>query len=89
MGNFLSIIAGTIIWFIILTISYYFVEHNKIPYLQYKPFICFKCFNFWLQLFSHITIYELTQNLLLANVGIGLATLNTIAIIIDERNRFK
>lgn len=83
----ISIFITIISFFLINYIVYYVTDRRGLPdWLYYKPFICRTCLQLWVSLFFYINYYLIFNDLYILIVGILLTIMNTIALIIDERN---
>lgn len=83
-----QVILTIILFFTINYSTYKLCDEIGLPkWLDYLPWICRKCLNFWTQTFIYVTIFILSSYtywylLLMGNI---LNILNTIAIYIDEK----
>ena len=55
-------------------------------WLNYKPWCCFKCLSCWTLLATFTSIGLIFSLWIVLGLGIGLTFLDTIAVIINERN---
>ena len=84
-----EIILTIIVFFGVKALIYYLTDIKGLPaFLNYKPWICYKCFSFWSLLFLYINIFIISKfdmwYILIA--GIVLTILDAIALIVDEKN---
>lgn len=56
------------------------------PFLEYKPYTCYKCLGFWTLSATFTSVGLLFQAYLLLAVGLLLTALDTVAIIVHEKN---
>lgn len=87
----LEILVAVVLFFVIKYIVYYITE-RIIPFpawLDYKPYTCSKCLGFWLQAGVYLSIFYIVGNILVPALGITLTVLDTIAKIIDEKNKYQ
>lgn len=56
-------------------------------FLQYRPFSCRICQNFWLNVFAYVGIYIAFQWKITLILGLILTVLNTIAQKIDQKQK--
>ena len=89
--NILSIIAALTAFFVIKYAVWYWTEGQKQypSFLEYKPWCCRKCLGFWTLMTFFIVMWLVFDLPLMAAVGCPLAILDTIAIIIDEKNKYQ
>lgn len=90
MNIFILILTGFLGWLITTSLAYKFSTEivEKITMFNYKPFNCFKCFQCWANLLLNIALLVSFNTFLINITWIILATLNTIAIIYDEKQKF-
>lgn len=92
MINFiLQFLLGLVVFGILNYGTYWFTEKADIPmWLNYKPWICRKCCFFWTGLFTYTSIGIITnfQYLIFTILGIALVILNTLALYVDDKNKF-
>lgn len=80
-------IAMILIFFIANYGAYYVTEVKGLPtWLQYKPWICRLCLTFWTLIFTYTAIWLSFSCLYLGISGILLASMNALAMYIDQRN---
>lgn len=84
-----EIFLTIIIFFGIKFIIFQLTDRIGIPaFLNYKPWICYKCFSFWSLLFLYINIFIISKYdmwyILIA--GIILTILDAVALTVDENN---
>ena len=80
-------IAMMLIFFIVNYGAYYITEVKGLPtWLQYKPWICRLCLTFWTLIFTYTAIWLSFSCLYLGISGILLASMNALAMYIDQRN---
>lgn len=56
-------------------------------FLQYRPFSCRICQNFWLNVFAYVGIYIIYQWKITLILGLILTVLNTIAQKVDQKQK--
>lgn len=56
-------------------------------WLQYKPWNCKICLTLWSLLFSYLTVGLIFHLPITLYGGIALATMNALAMLIDQRNK--
>jgi hypothetical protein len=90
MHTFILILTGFIGWLVTTSLAYKFSTEivENISMFNYKPFNCFKCFQAWANFLVNIVLLVSFNTWLINLTWIILATLNTIAIIIDEKQKF-
>lgn len=87
----LEILIAVVLFFSLKYIVYYITE-RIIPFpawLDYRPYVCSKCLGFWLPLGVYLSIFYITGNIMVPALGITLTVLDTIAKIIDEKNKYQ
>lgn len=87
----LEILVSVVLFFSLKYIVYYITE-RIIPFpawLDYRPYVCGKCLGFWLPLGVYLSIFYVTGNIMVPALGITLTVLDTIAKIIDEKNKYQ
>lgn len=87
----LEVLVAVVLFFMIKYIVY-FVTERIIPFpawLDYKPYTCSKCLGFWLPLGVYLSIFYIVGNIMVPALGIILTVLDTIAKIIDEKNKYQ
>ena len=73
-------------YFAILYVSYYLTEKRRLPWLQFSPFKCRKCFAFWANLISAFVV-GLSFNLYITmSTVLVMGVLTAIAMHVDEKN---
>lgn len=85
----IELIFTLIIFFSMSYITYWLCDVKGLPeFLNYKPYICRKCLNFWIQLFIYPTVFIISNYdwWYLLIMGEILNILNTIALHLDEKN---
>lgn len=85
----IEIITCLFIFLIIKILAYNITFKWGLPqYLNYKPYCCFKCLQFWWLLFTYPILYisSYTQYHTFLILGISLTILDAIAMHIDENN---
>lgn len=85
MELFIQFILIPIIFIPMMFIAYWWTSKDR-DFLAYLPFKCFKCLSFWSLLFAYTSIgfsFELYVTLI---GGYIMTVLNTVAIIIHEKN---
>lgn len=87
MEHILQIIVVLALFFIIKWGTWFYTERSgyRIPFLDYKPYICRKCLGFWLLASTYLAIGLSLHLYTLMIVGLMLTTLDTIALIVDEK----
>ena len=85
--NLLQIVLVLIIFFTIKLSTWKVTEEIGLPpFLRYEPWICFKCLSFW-SLISIFLVCGLICHLWITmTVGILLTVLDTVALIIHQKN---
>lgn len=87
MTTLIFIILQLIIFYLIKYFIYQLTDVKGLPsFLNYKPYNCYKCFSFWLNISISI-LFTIYVNII-GLFGIGLTILDTIAFIIYEKNNF-
>ena len=77
-----------ILFFLTSFISWLTTEKWTMPsFLQYRPFSCRICQNFWLNVFAYTGIYLAFGWKITLILGLILTVLNTIAQKVDQRQR--
>lgn len=87
----LEILVAVVLFFSLKYIVY-FITEKIIPFpewLDYKPYTCSKCFGFWLPLGVYLSIFYIVGNIMVPALGIILTALDTVAKIIDEKNKYQ
>ncbi len=83
-----EIIMMFVVFFAINYAAYYVTEVKGLPrWLQYKPWECRLCLTFWTLLATYLTILLSFQCLYIGIGGIILASMNALAMWIDQRNK--
>ena len=87
MNNIESIIIGTVIYFFLSALCFWWTDVKKwtFRFWNYEPWTCFKCFRFWASVWTTIII-ALTGEYMLALTLFVLAALDTVALHIKEKN---
>lgn len=81
-------IAMMLIFFIANYGAYYVTEVKGLPtWLQYKPWICRLCLTFWTLIFTYTAIWLSFSCLYLGISGILLASMNALAMYIDQKQK--
>ena len=85
----LEILLTILIFFGVKFIIYYLTDKKGLPaFLNYKPWICYKCFSFWGLIFTYVNVWIISKYdmwyILIA--GIILTILDAIALTVDEKN---
>ena len=82
----IELILVLIIFLVVKETAWWLTEEGKIPrYLNYKPWICYKCLGFWSLLATYAAAWYVFDFQLTAIVGGILTILDTIALILHER----
>jgi len=88
MSILLQFIAVFAIFLITGYFSWWFTERDKVPaFLDYKPFSCRLCLNFWLLVGIYAAIGISFKLWAFMIAGVILAGLNAIAMIINQKNK--
>lgn len=86
MANIILLIISLIYYFGFKYIYNYILDNGKLPnFINYKPFNCYKCFNFWMNNALFLTLSVIFNPIFI--VGMAVTVLDTIAIIIDEKQK--
>lgn len=81
-------IALFIIFFAVSYAAYWITEVKGLPqWLQYKPWECRLCLTFWSLIFIYTAIWLSFQCLYIGIGGIILASMNALAMWIDQKNK--
>lgn len=84
----LQILVTFIVFFLTAFISWLTTEKWTMPaFLQYPPFSCRVCQNFWLNVFTYVGIYIVFGWKITLILGLILTVLNTIAQKVDQKNK--
>ena len=84
----LQILVTFIVFFLTAFISWLTTEKWTMPaFLQYKPWVCRVCQNFWLNVFAYVGIYLAFGWKITLILGLILTVLNTIAQKIDQKRK--
>ena len=84
----IQIIVTLIIFFIVKYFAFRLTEEWGLPeWLNYKPWVCNKCLGFWSLTAIYLSIGIVLNLWIFLAFGMILTILDTIAIIIDERNK--
>lgn len=84
----LQVIITFIVFFLTAFVSWLTTEKWTMPHwLQYRPFSCRICQNFWLNVFAYVGIYIIYQWKITLILGLILTVLNTIAQKIDQKQK--
>jgi hypothetical protein len=76
------------VFFAVNYAAYWITEVNGLPrWLQYKPWECRLCLTFWSLIAIYITIWLSFSCLYVGIGGIILASMNALAMWIDQRNK--
>lgn len=79
----------TIILFFTIKFIAYRATNKVIPtFIAYQPYSCYKCLGFWMNIFTFITLFILSNCTYWYTliVGITITVLDAIALHIDENN---
>ena len=88
MFYFIQFLIVGLIFFITGYFSWWVTEKNKVPsFLDYQPFKCNKCLEFWLLVGLYITLGISFSLWVVLIAGIVLAILNAIAMWVNEKNK--
>lgn len=88
MGVLFEIIMMFVVFFITSYAAYYITELKGLPqWLLYKPWICRLCLTFWSLITIYTTFLLSFQCLYMGIGGIILASMNALAMYIDQRNK--
>lgn len=87
MNSIISLLLGTLIYFILSLVAYWWTDVKKwtLRNMNYQPWTCFKCFRFWLCTYV-VIIIALIPEYYLALTLFVLACLDTIALHVKEKN---
>lgn len=86
--NILQTILVLIIFFPIKWLCYKITEEWGLPeWLQYKPYVCRKCLSFWSLMALFLSSGLLCHLWITMAVGLILTILDTVAVIVDQRNK--
>ena len=85
-------VLQTILVFIIFIITKYLAwkitEEDRIPmFLHYEPYVCYKCLSFWSLMALFAACGLLCHLWITMAVGWVLTVLDTIAVVIDQKNK--
>ena len=84
----LQILVTFIVFFLTAFISWLTTENWTMPlFLQYRPFSCRVCQNFWLNVFAYVGIYLAFGWKITLILGLILTVLNTIAQKVDQKRK--
>lgn len=84
----LQIILVLLLFFPIKWLCWKITEQWGLPeWLQYKPWICKKCLTFWTLTGTYLTVGLVFGLYLTLVVGLMITILDTIATIIDQKNK--
>lgn len=84
----LQVIITFIVFFLTAFVSWLTTEKWTMPHwLQYRPFSCRICQNFWLNVFAYVGIYIIYQWKITLILGLILTVLNTIAQKVDQKQK--
>ena len=85
--NISQIILVLIIFFTIKLSTYKLTEEIGLPpFLRYEPWICFKCLSFWTLMGIYLVCGLICHLWITMGVGLLLTVLDTVALIIHQRN---
>ena len=88
MGTLFEFIFVFVIFFTVNYGAYYITEKRGLPdWLQYKPWICRLCLTFWSLVFIYSAIWLSFSCLYIGIIGNLLASMNALAMWIDQRNK--
>lgn len=77
-----------VIFFAVNYWVYWLTEVRGLPeWLQYKPWICRLCLTFWTLIFIYSAIWLSFACLTIGISGILIASMNALAMWIDQRNK--
>ncbi len=83
-----EIIMMFVVFFSVNYAAYYVTEVKGLPrWLQYKPWECRLCLTFWALITIYLTILLSFECLYMSIGGIILASMNALAMYIDQRNK--
>lgn len=84
----LQLVLVLALFFPIKWLCWKITEEWGLPeWLQYKPWVCKKCLTFWTLMSLYISIGLVFQAYLTMGVGLMLTVLDTIAVIVDQKNK--
>lgn len=84
----LQVIITFIVFFLTAFVSWLTTEKWTMPsFLQYRPWVCRICQNFWLNVFAYVGIYIIYQWKITLILGLILTVLNTIAQKVDQKQK--
>lgn len=88
MGTLFEFIFVFVIFFTVNYGAYYITEKRGLPdWLQYRPFECRLCLTFWSLVFIYSAIWLSFSCLYIGIIGNLLASMNALAMWIDQRNK--
>ena len=88
MGTLIEFIILFTIFFTVNYGAYWFTEVRGVPrWLEYKPFECRMCLTFWSLIAIYSAIWLSFACLIIGIGGILLASMNALAMYIDQRNK--
>ena len=86
--NVLQTILVLIIFIITKYLAWKVTEEDKVPeFLHYEPYICYKCLSFWTLMALFAACGLLFHLWVTMAVGAILTALDTIAVVIDQKNK--
>lgn len=86
----LQIILVVCLFIVIKASAWYVTEKTEgLPFLNYEPYVCFKCLGFWSLLGTFLTIGIIFKLWITLIVGVVVTILDVIAVIVDERKKIK
>lgn len=87
----LDILVPLIVFLVTKYFVYWFTEKlTDFPkWLEYKPYYCGRCLGFWLPMGIFCSIWYVFNVPIIGILGIVLTILDTIAKIIDEKNKYQ
>lgn len=86
--NIMQVLLVLVIFFPIKWLCYKITEEWGLPtWLDYKPWVCKKCLTFWTLLSFYLSMGLLIGAYITMAVGILLTILDTIAVIVEQKNK--
>ncbi len=88
MVTLFNIVTIFVIFFAVNYAAYCITEVHGLPqWLQYKPWECRLCLTFWTLIAIYLAIWVSFECLIIGIGGITLASMNALAMYIDQRNK--
>lgn len=84
----LQVIFTLALFFMIKWMCHLITEEWGLPqWLNYMPYVCRKCLTFWTLLSTYLVCGLILNLWVMMGVGIAITILDTIAVIVDEKNK--